>query len=189
MIHHLKISYVYNIHHFSSNVLSNLLWNSCISEPQIVCEQIFIATSCLSGPLLSEAIFWLPTKELSCLNYCFKSPCVTLTALMPVFRLFILLSFSSLDSAVCICASFSAYSIDSFPVWLIFLSSFFQMVPLSLTDNFHLSQCVFKINLHHALQACSLFSWTPLISAVLSALQLFNYSIIWHQYIMTYSHA
>lgn len=106
---------VYNILHFSSNVLSNLLWNSCISEPQIVCEQIFIAASCLSGPPLSEAIFWLPTKKLSCLNDCLKSSCVTLTALVLVFYLFIL-SFSSLDAAVCIYASFSAHSIDNFPM-------------------------------------------------------------------------
>lgn len=78
-------------------------------------------------------------------------------------------------------------------VWLICLSSFFQMVPLSLTDNFHLSQCVFKINLHHALKACSLFSWTSLFSADLSALQLFNFQsfdiyMYIYTYIMTYSH-
>lgn len=62
-------------------------------------------------------------------------------------------------------------------VWLICLSSFFQMVPLSLIDNFHLSQCVFKINL--------LMLWKPVpCLAELPCFQLFsqlcNYSIFNH---------
>lgn len=126
---------------------------------------VIICFLAAKNPAVSNYCFYLPIKLCDCLPYLFST-------ILSSLSLSILILYVS--------ASFPPHSRHPSCFRVISFIPSFQMISLSLVDNFYLSQCIFWINQIMFCKSCSLLSFILSVPDFFPSLSSFNDSIIWH---------